>query len=51
MTTLSLPPMHVLATAAAELARAAHEAGDKANENALNNAMYDLHTGSVPVAT
>jgi hypothetical protein len=51
MKSLSLPPMSILATAAAELARAAHEAGDKANENALNNAMYDLHTGSVPIAT
>ena len=51
MTILALPPMDILATAAAELARAAHEAGDRANENALNNAMYDMHTGSVPVAT
>lgn len=51
MTTLALPPIEHLANAAAELARAAHEAGDTANENALNNAIYDLHMGSVPVAT
>ena len=43
--------MNNLMTAAAELARAAHDAGDKANENALNNAIYDLYMGSVPVAT
>ena len=46
-----LPPIYILAAVAAELALAAHEAGDRANENALNNAMYDLHTGSVPIAT
>lgn len=51
MTSLNLPPIELLATAAAELAFAAHEAGDKANENALNNAIFDLHMGSVPVAT
>ena len=46
-----LPPMHVLAAAAADLARAAHAAGDMANERAINNADYDLHTGSVPMET
>lgn len=51
MTTLTLPPMNILASAAADLARDAHAAGDKANENALNNAMYDLHMGSVPVVS
>lgn len=51
MTTLTLPSIEILARAAAELALAAHDAGDKANENALNNAIYDLHMGSVPVVT
>jgi len=51
MTILTLPSIEILASAAAELALAAHEAGDKANENALNNAIYDLHMGSVPVVT
>lgn len=51
MTLLTLPPIEALASAAAELAQAAHEAGDTRNENALNNAMLDLHMGSVPVVT
>ncbi len=51
MPTLILPPMNVLATAAAELASVAFEAGDKANENAINKAMLQLHTGCVPIAT
>ena len=46
-----LPPMYVLAKAAAELARAARDAGDLANERAINNGDYDLHTGSVPMET
>lgn len=48
---MTLPPIELLASVAAELAYAAHEAGDMANENALNNAIYDLHMGSVPIAT
>lgn len=51
MTPLLLPPMRALADIAAELAHAAHEAGDAANERAINNAMYDLHTGSIPIET
>jgi hypothetical protein len=51
MTTRTLPSIEILAAVAADLAYAAHEAGDKANENALNNAIYDLHMGSVPVTT
>lgn len=51
MTTLNLPPIEVLASAAAELAAAASEAGDKRNEQALNKAIFQLHAGSNPTPT
>lgn len=47
----TLPPLHMLAAVAAELARAAHDADDRANERAINNGDYDLHMGSIPVKT
>lgn len=50
-TAIILPPSDVLATAAAELAQAAHDAGDKANENALNKAAFHLHQGLTIVPT
>lgn len=43
MSNIILPPTNVLAAAAAELATAASQAGDTANTNALNKAMYHLH--------
>lgn len=51
MTISDLPPIAALADTAAALASAAHEADDKANENALNKAMMQLHCGTTPVPT
>lgn len=51
MSNLQLPPIELLARAAKELSQAAREAGDKRNETALNNAIFDLHSGSCPVPT
>lgn len=50
-TTLILPPLDILASVAAELSQAARDAGDKANEHALDKAMMQLHEGTAPVAT
>lgn len=49
MATLSLPPIDVLATAAAELVSQA--AGSKARVNALNKAALMLHEGLTPTLT
>jgi hypothetical protein len=48
---ITLPPIEILATVAAELSQAAREAGDKANMHALDKAMMQLHSGTAPVAT
>jgi hypothetical protein len=48
---IMIPPMEILATAAAELSQAAREASDKANEHALDKAMLQLHNGTVPIPT
>jgi hypothetical protein len=45
MNTLTLPPIDHLSDTAAYLAGAAHEAGDRANENALNKAMWHISEG------
>ncbi len=45
MTTLSLPPIATLATAAAELVLQAADAGNTSRVNALNKAAYHLHSG------
>jgi len=47
----TLPPITALSRAAAELARVAHEADDKAGENAINKAIYHLESGVQIVAT
>jgi hypothetical protein len=44
-TTLTLPSVNDLAKTACKLVQAAHEAGDKANENALNKAIFYLQIG------
>lgn len=49
MATLSLPPIDVLATAAAELVSQA--AGNKPRINALNKAALMLHEGLTPTLT
>lgn len=46
-----LPSLDMLGAVAAELAIAAHEAEDRANENAINKAALQLHSGCVPVPT
>lgn len=43
--TTTLPPLDQLASAAAQLCGAAHEAGDRRAENALNKAIWHLSTG------
>lgn len=50
-TSLQLPPIEVLAAAAAELAEQAQQAGDRPLMNALNKAMLQLHEGCSPVPT
>jgi hypothetical protein len=50
-TTLSLPPIEIMAAAAAELAEQAQIAGDRPLVNALNKAMLQLHEGTAPVPT
>ena len=51
MPPLTLPPIEVLASAAAELSQAARDAEDRANMHALDKAMMQLHEGTAPVAT
>lgn len=46
-----IPSIDTLATYAEQLATAAHEAGDRAGENAVNKAIYQLATGAQIVAT
>lgn len=50
-TTLSLPPIDLLAAAAAELAQQARNAGDGARERAVNKAAAQLHSGCSPLPT
>lgn len=51
MTALTLPTIEALADTAATLTSAAHDAEDRANENALNKAILQLHLGCAPVPT
>jgi hypothetical protein len=51
MTTLTLPSITALANAAQVLARAAQDAEDTQNMNALNKAMWQLHQGVKPLPT
>ena len=45
--TLTLPPIDVLAAAAGELATAAQDAGDTTNMHALNKAAQHFHDGDI----
>lgn len=47
----ALPTLDNLATVAARLAEIAHDAGDKANENALNKAIHHLQCGTSIIET
>lgn len=44
-TTLSLPPVEILATAAADLTLQAADAGNTPRINALNKAAFHIHSG------
>jgi hypothetical protein len=48
---LSLPPIEIMASAAADLAAEAQDAGNRPLLNALNKAMLQLHEGCAPVPT
>ncbi len=50
-TTLTLPPIEVLASAADQLATAAQTAGNTALMHAINKAAAQLHAGCAPVVT
>lgn len=50
-TDLSLPPIELMAAAAAELASEAQAAGNRPLLNAINKAMLQLHDGTAPVPT
>lgn len=51
MQTLTLPPMDVITSAAAELAQQARSEGNRAGENAINRAELQLRAGVTPIPT